>query len=166
VAESLKRITLDTNILPVDDILLAAPEGAFEFAVISVTVQEAAGTGIAVSLKPLGTVPEKIAWGQGAYGAHVYGGMPDKECCERALAIISNGAFPRPERRANLSHGQLRQQKDALILCAHVRDRRDVLVTNDRHGFINDGRREALQSTFGTTIMTREEFLDAFGLRR
>jgi hypothetical protein len=161
----MKRVTLDTNVLPADDLLRKAPAEEFDFAVISITKGEAAGTSIAVSLEPLTSVPHLIAYGDRAYGAHAYGGVPDSECCEKVLEIIANGSFPPQNRRENLSPGQCRQFRDALILCTHIRDRRDIFVTNDSRGFIRDGRRELLQHEFETKILTRDEFVADFGLR-
>ncbi len=158
----LKRITLDTNVLPADDLLRSVPEGTCEFAVISVTEDETAGTGIAISLRSLERVPELLGYGQGPYGAHAYGGVPDKECCKTALTIISNGALSDPFNHATLTDGERRQQRDAVIMCTHVRDQRDIFVTNDVRGFIRGGRREQLQAAFRTTIMTRDEFMAAF----
>lgn len=45
-----------------------------------------------------------------------------------------------------------------MILCAHVRDRRDILVSNDARAFIKAGRRESIEATFATRIMTVREF--------
>ncbi len=45
-----------------------------------------------------------------------------------------------------------------MILEAHTRERRDVLITNDRKDFIRHGRREKLQALCSTRIMTVEEF--------
>lgn len=45
-----------------------------------------------------------------------------------------------------------------MILCAHVRSGRDVLVSNDRKAFIKDGRRDSIESEFGTKVMTVAEF--------
>jgi hypothetical protein len=53
-----------------------------------------------------------------------------------------------------------------MILCAHVRQGRDIFVTNDRKGFIDHGRRESLQAAFETRIMTEAEFIDAYAASR
>ena len=46
-----------------------------------------------------------------------------------------------------------------MILEAHAREEREIFVTNDRTGFIDDGRREKLQNLLKARILTREEFL-------
>jgi hypothetical protein len=58
---------------------------------------------------------------------------------EVALAVMSNGSFPRPGNRDNLSPGQKRQLRDAMILEAHAREGRDVLVSNHRDFIGKDG---------------------------
>jgi len=45
-----------------------------------------------------------------------------------------------------------------MILCAHLRSNREILVSNDRRAFIDHGYREAIESEFGTSVMTVEEF--------
>lgn len=72
---------------------------------------------------------------------------------------MSNGSFPRSG--ADLSDGHQRQFRDALIFESHVRDDRDVFVTNDERAFIRDGRRQRLETRFNTRIMTSAEFLHA-----
>ena len=49
------------------------------------------------------------------------------------------------------------QLSDARILEAHVRDGRDVFVTDDEKDFIHDGRRERLEAELRTRILTRVE---------
>ena len=82
----------------------------------------------------------------------------DAERLERALALLSNRSFPPPGRRDQLTGGQRRQLRDAMILCAHLRSNREILVSNDRRAFIDHGYREAIESEFGTSVMTVEEF--------
>jgi hypothetical protein len=45
-----------------------------------------------------------------------------------------------------------------MILCAHIRSGRHILVSRDRRGFVNEGRREAIEAELGTRAMTVEEF--------
>ena len=47
-----------------------------------------------------------------------------------------------------------------MILQAHARDHRHVLVTNDSKAFVKHGRREKLETLCGTRIRTRAEFLE------
>jgi hypothetical protein len=157
------RITLDTGVLPADALLAAVKGRNFDFAVVSVTVAETQSTSFVATLKPLGEVDQNVAFGAGVYGAHTYGGTPDKECLRKALEVISNGAFADPEPSDKLTDGERSQQHDAIILCTHVRDQRDVLVTTDQKAFIKGERRERLESLFHTRIMTPDEFIATFG---
>jgi len=50
-----------------------------------------------------------------------------------------------------------------MIFCAHVRARREILVTNDARGFIDGGRRTILEERFSTKIMTADEFIATYG---
>jgi hypothetical protein len=115
-----------------------------------------------VKLKPLARIIETGVYGESTWGNAVWAGGDDAVCLETVLEVISHEAFPRPGARAHLSNGQRRQLRDAMIFCAHVRDRRRVFVTNDAKGFINDGRRDELQRRFNTTIMTSGEFIAAY----
>jgi hypothetical protein len=79
---------------------------------------------------------------------------------ERLLRIVSNGSFPARERRSTLSPGERRQLRDAMILSTHIREGRDIFVTNDAKGFIQGGRRELLETEFGIRVMTTLEFFN------
>ena len=75
------------------------------------------------------------------------------------LAIVGSGSFP-PGQRENLTVGQRRQLRDAMILEAHAREGRDVLVTDDVRGFVGkDGeKRRKLEALCQTRVMTVYEF--------
>jgi len=45
-----------------------------------------------------------------------------------------------------------------MVFEAHVRQRRHVLVTGDARGFVNGGRRDALERFGRTRILTPAEF--------
>lgn len=79
---------------------------------------------------------------------------------ESILRVIGNGSFPPPGKRENLSDGEKHQQRDAMILEAHTRDGRDVLVSDDEKAFIGkDGtKRPKLEALCATRIMTVGEF--------
>ena len=158
----LTRVTLDTNTMPVDDWISPIDRSKFQFAVVSVTAEEMKGTSYAVYLAPLEQVEKNTAYGAGVYGAGPYGGTIDKECIRRALTIITGGSFTDPDRVVGLSGGELRQRRDAEIICVHARERRDIFVTRDEKGFVRGGRRALLESEYGTTIMTPDEFVSAF----
>ncbi len=159
----MKTVTLDTNIAPVERVTGAVPAADFDFAVISVTDRELSGSPVQVSVAPVGRIPETLVLGESVLGQAVLGGSRDADCFEQTLAIISNSAFPRPEQRGNLTPGQRRQLRDAMIFCAHVRARREILVTNDARGFIDGGRRTILEERFSTKIMTADEFIATYG---
>ena len=165
------RVTLDTNQLDqvqVDRLgeLLPSPH---ELAIVSVSARERDETA------ELRTITETAVWGESRWGEAVWGGDPVGEpfvigesplgvgvvvddahadILESALSVISNGSFPPPGNRDDLSDGQRRQLRDAMIFEAHARAGRHVFVTNDRKGFINDGRRETLQALGRTRIVT------------
>jgi hypothetical protein len=82
----------------------------------------------------------------------------DRDQFEKALEIIGHGSFPGPDQRGNLTPGQRRQLRDAIIACTHLRDGHDVLLTNDQNGFVDDGRRERFRDELGIRIMTLDEF--------
>jgi hypothetical protein len=98
-------------------------------------------------------------YGEGRYGRAVYASDASAQSLDQILRIVSCGSFP--SSRANLSDGQRRQLRDALIFEAHVRDARDVFVTNDERAFIRDGRRQELEARFDTRILTGAEFVKA-----
>lgn len=176
----MKRVTLDTNVLPADKVLQAAEGLGFEFVLVSVSNRELAGTDIEVTLENFETVPETAVWGESKWGQALWGPVVpetfvlgesrlgggllgnDKEAdvFEIALKIISNGGFTKRTGRENLTVPQQRQLRDAMILAAHIREQRDVFVTDDKKGFIDNGRREIIEKAFGTKILTQSEFIE------
>jgi len=154
-----KKITLDTNALPGSELLACAARVGLDVAVVSVTEREVGGTAFEVDLRPLGAVNETGVYGEARYGRAVYASQASAQFLEHILKVVSNGSFP--SSRADLSDGQRRQFRDALIFEGHVRNGRDVFVTNDERAFIRDGRRQRLETTFSTRIMTSAEFLQA-----
>ena len=156
------RVTLDTNILPVEDLLAAVPPGKFEFSVVSVTDREV-GAAMGRTAPPVvGRVVETAVWDESLWDRAVWGDSRDGDCLERALAIVADGSFPPPSQRASLTDGQRRQLRDAMIFCAHVRAGRHIFVTNDEKGFVRGGRRAQFEGVFATRIMTCAEFLGEF----
>ena len=158
-------VTLDTNILPADALVEAVPSADFEFAVVSVTDRElGASTDLAPSFS-VRRVPETGVWGESAWGGAVWGGPSESECLEKALVIIGDGSFPQSNRRGTLTDGQRRQLRDAMIFCAHIRAKRQIFVTDDTRGFVRSGRRQQLEQSFSTRIMTRGEFISEFAAK-
>lgn len=150
----MKRVTLDTNLLPAEELLEAARGRGFQFARVTVTDREVERTQFQVHLVGLGTVAETAVWGESRWGEAVW--ASEDSALEEILQIISNGGFPRS--RDSLSAGQRRQLRDAMILEAHVREGRDIFVSNDCRAFIRGSRREQLEARFKTKIMVRVEF--------
>lgn len=153
------KVTVDTDVLPADDLLQAARGLDCEFAVVSVTKREVEDTRFAVHVRPLGSVHETAVFGEARFGSAVLASQHSDETLGEILRIISAGSFP--QWRANLPKGQLHQLRDALILEAHIREQRDIFITGDARAFIRHGKREELRAAFGVRILTRVEFLNA-----
>jgi hypothetical protein len=176
-------VTLDTNVLDREEIaaLQRDLDRPCEFAAVSVSVRERGNVDL-----DLVVVPETAVWDESRWDEAVWSGpfpellvidesplgrgvLADDQAAdlfEATLQIISNGSFPSTERRNTLSAGSRRQLRDAMVFEAHVRRRRHVLVTNDVRGFVNDGRREALERLGRTRILTPAEFRDHVTGRR
>ncbi len=150
------RVSLDTDVLPADDLIAAAAGFDVSFAVCSVTQRETEGSSLLAGARSIEAVLEVAVLGESRWGEAVWGSSAIADILETTLAIISNGSFPKD--RSTLSRGQQHQLRDAMILEAHIRSGRDILVSNDRKAFFNFGRREALQEHFGVRIMTSVEF--------
>ena len=142
--------------MPADDLLPGCHLLGWDVAVVTVTSRELYNTSWEVSLQHLHEVPETFVWDESRWDQGVWGSAQVANQLQEILDVISGGTFPRD--RSNLTSGHRRQLRDAMILEAHLRTRRDIFVTADRRAFISQGRREQLQSRFGTSIMTRSEF--------
>ena len=153
------KVTLDTDVLPADDLLQAARGLDCEFAVVSVTEREVEGTRFTAHVGPFGSVHETAVFGEARFGSAVLGSQQSGEMLGEILRIISTGSFP--QSRTNLSEGQLHQLRDALILEAHIREQRDIFITGDARAFIRHGKRVELRAAFGVRIFSRVEFLNA-----
>ena len=151
-------VTLDTNVLPVNDILESERSRNFDFAAVSVTERETEGSTLQVQLVRLTQVPETFFLGESDLGKADVGCDDSASILESILAIISNGSFPK--NKEILSAGERRQLRDAMIFEAHVRHCRDIFVTCDERAFVCDGRRQVLEERFKTRILTRTQFTD------
>ena len=58
------KITLDTNILPADDLIALVPSGQFEFAIVSVTDGEMGGSATQVDIS---NIPETMVWDESRF---------------------------------------------------------------------------------------------------
>jgi hypothetical protein len=154
------KITLDTNTLPVDRALQALGRIPADVVVTSVTAREVQGTKWEPELSCLQVVPETWVMGESPMGLGVLGNQADAGLFEKTLGTITNGSFPKPGKRGNLTPSQKRQMHDAMIFCTHVREGRDVFVTNDKTAFGEDGsvQRRRVVELAPTQVMTLEEF--------
>jgi hypothetical protein len=150
------KVTLDTSILPAQDLIEAAKPFPCEFATVTVTHREVEGTRFEVHLQGCDSVFEMGLINEGRVGKSVVVSEMSAQRLNDILKIISNGSFPRSRER--LSKNQLHQLRDALIMEAHIRSGRDVFVTKDAKAFVDYGKREALAAKFGVRIMSRDEF--------
>ena len=155
----MKTVTLDTN--SVDDARVVEAARLAGFAVVQTTVtdRELESSAVQTALPEGERLYEPFVLGESRLGFAVLGSESVATTFERLLRVISNGSFPAPNRRSSLSPGERRQLRDAMILSAHIREGRDIFVTNDVKGFIRGGRRELLEREFGMQVMTAVEFL-------
>jgi hypothetical protein len=98
--------------------------------------------------------------GESPMGVGVLGNQADADLFERTIAVITNGSFPKRGSRGKLTPSQKHQMRDAMILCTHVREGRNVFVTDDKTAFGEDGseQRQRVMGLAPTRIMTLEEF--------
>jgi len=169
-------VTLDTN--QIDEVsvadIRAVIDVPYQLAVVSVTKREG-GTFVVALLDSLEQFPETGVWGESCWDEAVWGGSVAETLVlgesplpavlggahvdlEDLLRVISNGSFPPLGKRDVLTGGQRNQLRDAMILQAHSRDRRHVLISNDDKAFRKNGRRERLEALCQTRIMNRAEF--------
>jgi hypothetical protein len=154
------KVTLDTNTLPLERAIVAATRIGADVVVTTVTAREVRGTKFEPELSILKLLPETMVLGESPLGGAVLGSEDDATCYEGALSIISNGSFPRPGTRGALSDGQQRQLRDAMIFCAHVREKRDIFVSDDTAAFgeENSPQRQRIEALGKTRVMTLPEF--------
>jgi hypothetical protein len=176
------RVTLDTNVLARHLVRLqeAAAELDVEMAYTTVTLREnardagqdeivLAETGVydeshydsgAVYASP--PVFESVVFDESRFGYAAFGGIQSQSILDSILALIASGSFPKRGERDELTKTQRAQLRDAMILEAHTREGRDVLVSNDVKAFIGKTgeRRMLLEAVCRTRILTIDEFLD------
>ena len=148
-----------------DALAAAVPSADFEFAVVSVTDRELEASTDLAAASSVSRVPETGVWGESVWGGVVWGEPSERECLERALVIVGDGSFPQSNRSGTLTNGQRRQLRDAMIFCAHIRAKRQIFVTDDTRGVVRGGRRQNVEQSFDTRIMTRDEFISEFGAK-
>lgn len=155
-------VTLDTNTVDDTRVVTAARAAGFEVVHTSVTDREIQTSNVLPASGSPAQIIEPLVLSESHLGGGVLASDFEAETFEELLAIISNGSFPPTGHRDNLSSGQKRQLRDAMILSAHIREGRHIFVTNDIRGFIADGRRDRIEQEFNTKIMTSDEFLRTY----
>ena len=155
------KITLDTNMLPLERTLQALGNIPADVVVTSVTAREVRGTKWEPELSQLHIVPELWVMGESALGMAVLGNEADRDLFEKTVVAITNDSFPRPGARGDLTPLQRSQMRDAMIFCTHVREGRDIFVTDDKKAFGAEGsaqRQRVAALAPQTRIMTLAEF--------
>lgn len=155
----MRTVTLDTNTVDDAEIIQMARSVGLDVVCTTVTDREMENSNVTQVLSQDSRISEPLVIGEGRIGSAAVASDETPETLERLLQIISNGSFPPREQRSNKSEGQKRQLRDAIILCTHIKEGRDIFVTNDSKGFIRGGRREQIEGEFGTKIMTSSEFI-------
>ncbi len=107
------------------------------------------------------TVVETLTIGESRLGFAALGEDASPSRFEAILYVIGNGSFPKLGARENLTRGERKQLRDAMILEAHARERRDILVSDDAKAYVGkDGKRRlTLEAAARTRIMTVDEFV-------
>jgi hypothetical protein len=152
-------VTLDTSTLPLERALRALGSLQADVKITTVTAREV-GSKWEVELSQLNVLPETWVMGESPMGVGVIGSRADADLFEKTLAAISNGSFPERGARGHLTDGEQRQKLDALIFCTHVREKRDVFVTDDVKAFggENTAQRDRIEALASTRVMTLSEF--------
>ena len=88
------------------------------------------------------------------YSALGFGYLPEEG--RPQFDEIANILFPRMDARTLNSN----EANDVMHLLGHCYSNSDYFVTDDRHDFIEDGRRELLRERFGIVVMTAGEMVD------
>ncbi|MBW8038631.1 MAG: hypothetical protein FVQ85_01380 [Planctomycetes bacterium] len=156
------KITIDTNILSKQKLLDLCKRMGFCVFVVTVTEREIDGTSFQDIVKKLDRILEIGVWGESSWGKFVWADDSEAKDLEKILGVISNKSFPVPGKRDNLSKGQRKQLRDAMVLLAHTRNKRDIFVSNDETAFIRYGRREQLEKMFKIKIMNENDFIKEY----
>ena len=158
-APAMNTVTLDTNTVDDEKVIDAAHTAGYIVTHTSVTDRELSGSDVVATTPIPAQIVESFVFGESCFGSGALAPDSDEVISEKLLKIISNGSFPAIGRRENLTKPQRRQLRDAMILSAHIREGRDIFVTNDVKGFIADGRRELIEREFETRVMTSRQFI-------
>lgn len=173
-------VTLDTNELdPPSLALIREALGSLphELAIVSVTVRERGGE--LAQLVELQPVTESMVWGESPWGEALWSGpiepIPEsfvvgesrldegqlvgenEPDLDEILKITSDGSFPKLADWENLPKGHRNHLRDAMILQAHSRERRHVLVSEDKA--FGPKNRDRLETLCRTHLRNRAELV-------
>jgi hypothetical protein len=152
-------ITLDTNTFPLERALSALRGRRVDVATTTVTTRELAGSDWHSESLTLRQLAETWVLGESPLGTAVLGSEEQAAFFENALRVLTNGSFPRRGQRGALTASQRRQMRDAMAFCTHVREGRDIFVTNDKKAFgINGSDQRQRVEALGARVMTLVEF--------
>jgi hypothetical protein len=157
-------ITLDTNTLPLEQAMRAIGSRPFDVQITSITAREI-GSKREPELSLLAgitepEIAETAVMDESQWDVAVFGSDADADLFEKTLVAITNGSFHKRGARGHLTAPQRRQMRDAMIFCAHVREKRDIFVTNDVRAFgaENTAQRQRVETLApATRIMTLAE---------
>ena len=175
------KLTLDTNCIDHEELLRCAQAAGADVATFSVSRKETSGSSFAARLETMTVIAEQSVFADGLFtdnfwadrvwrsGANVTYRREDGDKVvgdpfEEVLAVISNRSFPSSGARRNLSAGQRRQFRDAMMLSLHAQHQRDVFISADEKAFVKDGRRDRLERMLSTKIVTPKEAIALLAL--
>jgi len=95
------KVTFDTNIFPIDDLLRLTDQHSFDIATVSVTGRELQNTDKQI---PVIQIDETALWDESGLDSSQWASEDNN--LETILAIISNGSFPNGTSPENLTVGQ------------------------------------------------------------
>jgi len=151
-------ITLDTNLYNHRELVERAIARGLSVTFTSVSERELAN---AYEPPPAPRdVLETALFGESEWDNSIWASEPDGEVFEKVLGVVSNHSVASNCEPSELSAGLRNHLRDALALCAHARERRDIFVSDDKKAFVAGGRREALEALLSTRIMTAAEFAE------
>lgn len=101
-------------------------------------------------------IAETFVIGESLIGEGILAGSSEPDL-EVLLGIISSGSFPPLGERIDLPPARQRQLRDAMILQAHAREGRHLLVSEDKA--LGPATRSRLEPLCRTRLCTRRELV-------
>lgn len=155
-------ITFDTNIFALEpEVESVMREQGHSHAHASVTDRELENTDFVTASST--SIAEPWVLGESKLGSCALASIKTRDDLNRILDILSTRSFPRGK-FGELTAKQKNQFRDALIFATHVREQRDIFVSNDLKAYFKHGKHAELEQQFGTRIMTYDEFRAFIGL--